>query len=142
MNSPGISVTLRRASRWVRVAAVGLLGLIVAVIVFIHRAPQFEFFLKAQPANCMLKRMTGIPCLGCRGTRAAFAFAHGDLAQSLVFNPLAFALGVFILGWTLLMALTGRYPAVSFQEPWGKLAILLLIFFLIGNWAYVIRVGG
>jgi len=119
-----------------------LLGLIIAVITFIHRAPGFEFVLKSQPSMCMMKRFLGIPCLGCRGTRAAFAFAHGDLGQSFIWNPAAFGLGLVILGWTFCVGLAGYYPTIHFREPWGKLFLVLLIFSLIGNWAYVIHVGG
>src|SRR5687767_10887839 len=37
---------------------------------------------------CSLKRMTGIPCAFCGGTRALQALGHLHLAEAFWFNPL------------------------------------------------------
>lgn len=42
---------------------------------------------------CYVKKLTGIPCPGCGGTRAVSALFSGDLVQSFCYHP-AVLLGV------------------------------------------------
>ena len=44
--------------------------------------------MPAQPF-CLFHRLTGIPCCGCGGLRAANLLLHGKLAQAVIMNPLA-----------------------------------------------------
>lgn len=53
---------------------------------------------------CLFKTLTGYPCPGCGGTRAAYALLHGDLLRALLINPLSCLLIIFymaMLVWAL-----------------------------------------
>ena len=47
------------------------------------------------PFGCPFKTITGIPCPGCGGIRAAHLLLSGDLLQDLCTNPLSCLLCVF-----------------------------------------------
>jgi len=91
---------------------------------------------------CHFKRLTGVPCPTCGGTRAALRAGEGDLWGSFLANPLLFTLlgtltvvlGLrFVAGRRLDLGLTARQQ----QAAWILLAVRLLL-----NWAYVIRFVG
>ena len=68
--------------------------------------------------SCLFKVVTGWPCLTCGGTRAALAFAHGDLLESCRWNPLVAAA---LLGWCLFLvygagALIGLWPRLRVRD--------------------------
>ena len=95
-------------------------------------------------AICPLKRFTGIPCLTCGSTRAAFLALSGDFRGAFLMQPLA----------TALMALAGFYciaAACAFlmrreiplprlpRSRAGKIAFWTAAALLAAaNWAYVI----
>jgi hypothetical protein len=47
--------------------------------------------------HCPFHLITGLPCVGCGGTRALIALTHGELDAALALNPLAVLLAVFFL---------------------------------------------
>lgn len=48
--------------------------------------------------HCPFHLITGLPCVGCGGTRALVALTHGELGAALALNPLAVLLAaVFLL---------------------------------------------
>lgn len=101
-----------------------------------------EVFQLVRPRFCLLKCLTGVPCLACRGTRAALALFQGDLRGALWMNPLA---TVFIAGLLLYftqLSLTGRRPVLQISPRESAFSWIALICALFGNWAYVIYRGG
>ena len=66
------------------------------------------------PWVCAWRGMTGIPCAGCGGTRAAVLLLRGDWWQALVLNPGA------VLGAAVFVAVALYASAVIFfrLEPW------------------------
>lgn len=38
--------------------------------------------------ECAIRRVSGLPCPGCGGTRAFYHLFRGEIAQSLRFNPI------------------------------------------------------
>ena len=46
------------------------------------------------PPLCLVRLLFHLPCPGCGMTRALHALAHGDLANAIVFHPLAPVLAV------------------------------------------------
>lgn len=131
-----------RVTQSTRRIAYFVLSLIVIGIVIVNSVPAIEKVLLTQPTTCTLKIFTGIPCLGCRGTRAGFALAHGQIVKAIQFNPFATALGVFITGWSLWVSFSGKLPIFSVSRPWRTLGWTLFGVALAGNWIYVIAVGG
>jgi len=79
-------------------------------------AAVFVFVLQYAPLPwvCAWRGMTGIPCAGCGGTRAAVLLLQGDWWRALVLNP-----GV-ALGAVALVAVALYASAVVFfrLEPW------------------------
>jgi hypothetical protein len=93
--------------------------------------------------GCVFRSITGIPCPGCGSTRAASAMLQGDLAASLVSNPLAASAGlVFVVGAPLAaLWVLARGPMVDISGTipvWGRwlIAVVLLV-----NWIYLIAAG-
>lgn len=133
---PRVSASLRIC------AAIGLVAVATTAAVF-RTTPTLERKLLSGPSVCVLKLTTGVPCLACRGTRAALALARGDLPAAFRFNPLATA--VLLGGLTLssLVALSGRCPPLPRPtKPWNSVAWTALGLALAANWAYVIAAGG
>ena len=91
---------------------------------------------------CAMKRTTGVPCPGCRGTRAAFALGQGDLPAALVFNPLATAALLAVAGWAVLRFGFGRRVRMHRSSRARAAACVGLAVAVLLNWAYVIYAGG
>jgi len=112
---------------WLAALGVALLGRLLVVC--------FEGSIQAHSPGCTFRWLTGLYCAGCGGTRAMFAFMHGELAASWSFNPvfllLLATLLLAALRWTLLRSFPGRFVAMrSWRFPlwlgWALLAALLL----------------
>jgi hypothetical protein len=98
--------------------------------------------LPFQPPPCGLRTLTGIPCLGCGGTRCVKALARGDIATAFFFNPLVAlaVLGVFV--WLVAALIRSRLPASHrslerkpIPMPWIIAGVVLLV---AANWTYLI----
>jgi hypothetical protein len=129
--------------RSVRVLAAFVAVTGVAGVAVVRTMPITQTLVLGLPSFCTLKLLFGIPCLACRGTRAAFALAHGDIGRAFFFNPMAALLVMGILAVSILGAVSGKLPFVhGISRPWSLLLWCLLGAALLGNWAYVIRTGG
>jgi hypothetical protein len=120
---------------------VGPLVTLVAVIALLAAA-RFYDRLPAHPPGCGFRTLTGLPCLGCGGTRAARALAAGRLGESIRFNP-AVVLGVgATLAWTA--AGCSRFlrgaplPTPSEQHHRIRRNALLAATLLLLNWIYLL----
>ena len=89
------------------------------------------------PVLCLFHRATGIACPACGLTRAAAAFAHGELAESVHWHPLfpllAAEVALLWLAWGV--ALRERPRLVALGRLGSRLAIgngvlLLLVWIL------------
>ena len=87
---------------------------------------------------CHFRRLTGIPCATCRGTRAAFALGKGNVAAAIQFNPLVTAMLVWLGIWSLLRFGFKRRLEIGLSLVERRLAWLLLSVAFAANWAYVI----
>ena len=79
-------------------------GLIVIVALVSARILPLQKILPA----CLFRAATGIPCPSCGTTRALVHLAHGDLAGSLILNPL-FSL-IMITALLLFLARSASLP--------------------------------
>jgi hypothetical protein len=84
---------------------------------------------------CSFRLRTGLPCLGCGGTRALAAVARAELRRGFATNPLGASIG--LLAWVLLgSALTSfvlghprpLYWAIGFSSAALPLALLASAF--------------
>ena len=107
--------------------------ILAAVFVFISHYAHF-------PWVCAWRGMTGIPCAGCGGTRAAVLLIRGDWWQALFLNP-----GVVLGAAALIGAALYSAAVVFFRlEPWRPrfqgwrwwLAAAVAV-----NWLYLLAVS-
>ncbi len=92
---------------------------------------------------CIWKRVTGLPCAGCGGTRAADALLHGDPAAAFVMNPAASA-GILLLALLtayacgiLIFRMEPLRPTLLRGRGW-RTAVLAT---LVANWIYLLLAG-
>lgn len=112
-------------------------GLVLVFVVPYERLP---------PLVCPFRRLLGIPCLTCGGTRTALALSRLELGHAFLMNPLVFLAVLGTLVFTLRVAwaaLSGRDRAyVDFRSgrPLFALRVGVLVA-VVANWAYLIWVG-
>lgn len=128
---------LVRASGWPRIGwgptfwgALWVLALLVGIAWGLART--------GGPTLCHFKRVTGIPCPTCGGTRAAGHLLAGDVLLAFQTNPLLFLVGMALVA-ILAFRLVGRRrlevetsPGVR-RRAWWIFALLVLV-----NWAYLV----
>jgi ABC-type glycerol-3-phosphate transport system permease component len=90
-------------------------------------------------ATCIFRRVTGVPCATCGGTRVVYALSRGDVWTAMELNPLVASLvvaGPLVVGWVAWKSWTGRGAALM---SWRGQRVGLVIFLvLLGlNWVYV-----
>lgn len=89
---------------------------------------------------CPFKAVTGLPCPGCGGTRAAQALLQGDLLLALYINPLSCLLVLFyivLLVWSIYDGYCARNSLfLSLAKPWKKsyFWITIVVIILNGIW--------
>lgn len=62
------------------------------------------FLSGLQLPQCIFMRLTGLPCLGCGGTRCARNLVDLDLGQAFLFHPGFFLLVTLAVFWTIYSA--------------------------------------
>ena len=99
------------------------------------------FLSGLQLPQCIFMRVTGLPCLGCGGTRCARNLVHLDLEQAFLYHP-----GFFVI--VTLAALWTTYAAVFwfrrdtlrlrlFVEPAHSRRVRIAFFaLLVVHWAW------
>lgn len=85
---------------------------------------------------CVFRRVTGMPCPGCGGTRCVMSLLGGDPAAAVAFNPLltaALVAGPLWLGWRML-----RGPGSPWPPRTRMVAGVAALAVLAANWVYVL----
>ena len=62
------------------------------------------FLTGLQLPQCVFMRLTGLPCLGCGGTRCARDLVHLDFGQAFLFHPGFFIIVTLAALWTIYSA--------------------------------------
>jgi len=103
------------------------------------------FPFEAVPPLCPMRRVTGIPCLGCGGTRSWVEMAHLQVGAAFIQSPLgavcflaALAMAVYLIGRSI-----GWLPAVRIQTNkregfWLRTSLFTLLAL---HWLYLILSG-
>jgi hypothetical protein len=97
------------------------------------------------PFGCPFKTITGIPCPGCGGIRAAHLLLSGDWLQALWTTPLSCLLCVFcavLPFWSFYDCYKGKQTLKHFlttNRPRRTLIIISII--LLANWIWNILKG-
>ena len=85
-----------------------------------------------------LRRLTGIPCPTCGGTRMVMALLNGHLWDALLFNPLLFIALGGLATWLLIRMCTGYSLYLAPNAVGIALLIGLGGLLILGNWGYLI----
>lgn len=92
---------------------------------------------------CTWKGLTGLPCVGCGGTRAVDLFLRGDFLGALAMNPVALGGVLFAAALTLyacgvlVLRLNPLRPAFVRGRAWRFVAVAALG----ANWVYLLLAG-
>lgn len=89
---------------------------------------------------CPFKLLTGLPCPGCGGLRAANALIHGEVSLALYTNPLSCLLVLFFAMFPLLylcdkLCGTTLINKILFR-PYSKTTTLFIFVLILCNWAW------
>ena len=131
-------IRIREASLTARVWAWVILGLLGLGLTVHHVFPQISRLLLERPATCSMKTLTGVACIGCRGTRSAFAFANGNLVQAFLFNPLIAVLAISVTVWAVVVVVSRKNLDWRLSRPGVRLFWIVAVAIAIGSWIFVI----
>lgn len=110
-----------------------------AVIALLIAARTYQNWPVKAP-SCSLRVFTGIPCVGCGGTRAMSALSRADVVEAMRYNPLVVLGGLVIVLWFLWTLLTikrqQRVVGESKKMVKGWTVVIFLLVLL--NWVYLI----
>lgn len=94
---------------------------------------------------CPFRRLTGIPCPGCGGTRAARLLLKGEFAQAVWLNPLAvlFCFTIPVLLILLFIDCVRKTDRVKrlLCRPWKPLPTVIALVLILANWIWNIIKG-
>lgn len=119
-----------------------------AIILFF--ASIYFWVLVAKPTassmpSCVIKKISGIPCPGCGGTRSTYYLLHGDISTAASYNISYILLNIFIVIYcTLLLVDIVRkkdhyYNIVYRRLPIWVVVVAVVITLL--QWAINIYIG-
>ncbi len=79
---------------------------------------------------CGMHEILHIYCPGCGGTRAFFALMHGDVFQSIYYNPAVFLGALLVLYYesTVFLTLVKKNGKIYFYRKTGLVYAFLFIF--------------
>lgn len=108
-------------------------------IFFLIYAPLLAMF------RCPVKAITGLPCPGCGGTRAAMLLSEGHIWEAVALNPLSVALCLwFIVSYVWLVRDIIRGDDTYwkiYKKKWPRWAVTMAVVLLLANWALNIFKG-
>ncbi|MEK7310102.1 MAG: DUF2752 domain-containing protein [Planctomycetota bacterium] len=106
--------------------------------------PLFQQPIAFNIFTCTFKKITGIPCATCGGTRSTFYLSHLQFKQSLLMNPMVFLGFIGLVMWGIISLINIAFyksKTISLAMPGKRLLIILLVGGLLINWAYLIFIS-
>jgi len=94
--------------------------------------------------TCTFKKITGLPCATCGGTRSTFYLSHLQLKQSLLMNPMVFLGFIGLLMWGIISLIDIAFyksKTITLALPRKRLLIVIVIGGILINWAYLIFIS-
>lgn len=92
---------------------------------------------------CTWKRVSGLPCIGCGGTRAVDLLLRGDIPGALAMNPAAVGGVLFFAALTVYACCVLVFRAEPLRPAWlhGRAWRPVLLAALVANWIYLLLAG-
>lgn len=98
---------------------------------------------------CFFKNVSGLPCPGCGTTRAMLALFSGNVAQSLLINPLALIAMLAFIGTAVCFIIDQIKGTRYLEQGWAKysltmkqpIALATVLIAIALNWAWNISKG-
>jgi len=99
------------------------------------------FLSGLQLPQCIFMRLTGLPCLGCGGTRCARNLVNLDFGQAFLFHPGFFLLVTLAALWTVYSAIfwlrRDTLRLRIFVEPaYSRRVRIAFVVVLVVHWAW------
>jgi hypothetical protein len=97
------------------------------------------------PGTCVSRYVFGLPCPGCGLTRSFVSLAHGDLVESLRFNPagvLLFALIALQIPFRVMQIWRVRQGLDPWRADWLNGVAIVAAVALIGQWIVRLMLPG
>ena len=99
------------------------------------------FLSGLQLPQCIFMRLTGLPCLGCGGTRCARNLVHLDFGQAFLFHPGFFLVVTLAALWTVYSAIfwlrRDTLRLRIFVEPAYSVRLrVIFVALLVVHWAW------
>lgn len=112
----------------------------ILLLLFVAR---FYEHLPIKPPECNLKRLTGIPCVSCGGTRAFQALSRGQIVAAFRFNPAATAAVFAAAIWMVMILIRKDKPDQQALSPdqrrkRTRFFIIAGVLIFVANWIYLI----
>ncbi|MCE5325696.1 MAG: DUF2752 domain-containing protein [Planctomycetaceae bacterium] len=117
------------------VVVVAVWGIVMLAMEFIARA------FHINTTTCLLKRLTGLPCPACGGTRSFVCLLHGDILAAVAFNPLAAIICLLAAAALVVRMLLRRQVQVQLGPRERVAAMSIFVAAVLVNWAYLIQCG-
>lgn len=105
---------------------------IAAFAVFFALARQTDYRIFRYLPDCMFRRVTGLYCPGCGGTRALFFLLRGQMIRSFFYHPVV-PYTACVGGWFMISQTIGRVSggririAMRFREIYLWIALALTV---------------
>ncbi|NNE90225.1 MAG: DUF2752 domain-containing protein [Verrucomicrobiales bacterium] len=123
------------------ITVLGISGLLIAA--------RFYDKLPLKPPDCGFRTVTGLPCLGCGGTRSMMALSRGEVVSSFLFNPLIFVGVLTVAIWAAISLrrafakpLAGSEKAPvnpAKRRKRNRILIVVLVGLAVLNWLYLVK---
>jgi hypothetical protein len=99
------------------------------------------FLSGLQLPQCVFIQLTGLPCLGCGGTRCARNLVHLDFGQAFLFHPGFFLIVILAALWTVYSAVfwirRDTLRLRIFVEPaYSRHVRIIFLVVLVVHWAW------
>ena len=96
--------------------------------------------------QCLFRRLSGVSCPGCGGTRCVQLILNGSFQAAFQIHPLGFV-SAFVAGPLMLYSAVAEWfrlplPWVRLERRGEKIAVVAgVLVLIIGNWVYLLCCG-
>jgi len=115
-------------------------GAVSAAALYLFLEPWLPLHL-----HCLFKRLTGVPCPGCGTVRSLHLLMQGDVAASLLTNPLGLLLVLLLLSAAVLLVRDAwRNDDLLYRlmhRRWPPATLAAVAIFTLANWIWNIGKG-